>query len=58
MAGVIVAANQGGQDIPEGLLISELLHIIKGTICPLSNETIRVMQVRKNKIYNPSTLKK
>lgn len=58
MVGVVIVADQSIVDILEGIPIFELVKIIKASIRSLSNKESRAMHVRKNKVYNPLTLKK
>lgn len=58
MVGVSIAADQFVVNIPEGLPVSELVKIMKASIRALNNEELRAMQVKKNQIYNPKTLKR
>lgn len=58
MAGVTIATDQCPINIPQCIRVSELVKINKARTHQLSNTEQRVIQVKKNKIYNPTTLKK
>lgn len=58
MAGVVVAGNQEAQSILEGVPLAELVTIAKSNIRVLTNIETRAQTVKKNKVFNPRTLKK
>lgn len=58
MVRVVIAANQHAINIPEGISLLELVKIDKSKTHVLTNKKRRAIQVKKNKIYNPATLKK
>lgn len=58
MAEVIVATDQQEIDIPEGILLIELVKIDMSKTRILTNKGMGAIQVKKNKIFNPGTLKK
>lgn len=58
MARVVIAQNQEIQNIPEGVPLAELATIAKSNSCALTNIEKRAQTVKKNKVFNPNTLKK
>lgn len=58
MVGVVIPADQAALNILEGIPLSELVKIDKSGAHQLSYKERRVIQVKKNKIYKHTTLKK